>query len=197
MRASPESPRMFDQDWLDALSRTPWWTVPLVWGPITAALAALGARGTGPLAALGLFAAGWLVWSLTEYALHRTLFHWVPQTPWGPRMHFILHGVHHTWVFDRYRLVMPPAASLAVGLVFGSVFYTLLGPTWAPGAFAGFTFGYMLYDVTHYATHHLKLRWGWFQALKQHHMLHHHSPRHQDRKFGVSTRLWDRVFGTM
>lgn len=198
MRATPQSPRMFETEWIDRLSRTPWWTVPLVWLPLTTALvvAGLTVGGVGPLAAVACFAGGWLIWSLTEYALHRTLFHWTPATSWGPRLHFLLHGVHHDWVFDRYRLVMPPAASLIVGSVFGLGFWAVLGPTWFWSTFAGFTFGYMVYDVIHYATHHLKWKARWFQALKKHHLLHHHSPRHQDRKFGVSTTLWDHVFRT-
>ena len=198
MRATPDSPRMFDADWLDALSRTPWWTVPLLWVPISAGLFATAlTRGAQPLgAAAATFAAGYLVWTLTEYALHRTVFHWVPRASWGPRFHFILHGVHHDWVFDRLRLVMPPSVSVLLGLVFGAAFRLVLGPQHWWAAFSGFTAGYLVYDVTHYAVHHLKLRGPVFAALKRHHLLHHHSPAHRGRKFGVSTTLWDHIFRT-
>lgn len=197
MRASPESPRMFESDWLDLLSRTPWWTVPLIWIPVSALVFAWGLAAGAPvgwavLAALG----GWLIWTLTEYTLHRTAFHWIPDTPWGPRFHFLVHGVHHEWDRDRFRLVMPPAVSILLGSCFGVMFWLALGPVWGPASFSGFLFGYMVYDVVHYATHHLKLKHRWFLALKKHHLLHHHSPRHQDRKFGVSTTLWDHVFRT-
>ncbi len=198
MRESPQSPRMFETEWIDRLSRTPWWTVPLVWLPISLFLLVSGLQHDAvrlPAAAV-TFAGGWLVWSFAEYVLHRTLFHWKPKTSWGPRMHFLLHGVHHDWVFDQYRLVMPPAASILIGTAFGLMFRALLGPTWFLTTFAGFTFGYMVYDVVHYATHHLKLSNRWFLALKKHHLLHHHSPRHADRKFGVSSTLWDHVFRT-
>ncbi len=197
MRASPESPRMFESDWLDVFSRTPWWTVPLIWIPASVVVFGAGISAGAPvplaiLAALG----GWLIWTFTEYSLHRTVFHWIPDTPWGPRFHFLVHGVHHDWDRDRYRLVMPPAVSLLLGSLFGVMFRLALGPVWGWATFSGFLFGYMFYDVTHYATHHLKLKNPWFLALKKHHLLHHHSPRHQDRKFGVSTTLWDHIFRT-
>ena len=31
MRATPESPRMFDSDFADFFSRTPWFTVLIIW----------------------------------------------------------------------------------------------------------------------------------------------------------------------
>ena len=197
MRATAESPRMFESDFFDAFTRTPWWTVPLFWLPGSAAFAAAGVLvgGVSVGAAVALFIAGWFSWTLAEYWLHRTFFHWKPDTSWGPRMHFMVHGVHHDWVFDKYRLVMPPAVSLILcGLFFG-LWYALLG-SWSWTFMGGFIFGYLIYDMVHYATHHLKLKNSWFQALKKHHLLHHHSPKHKERKFGVSTQLWDVVFRT-
>jgi len=197
VRASPESPRMFESDFFDMFSRTPWWVVPLIYVPVSVVVFAFGVSNGAPVG-LGLLAAlgGWFSWTFTEYSLHRSAFHWIPDTSWGPRAHFLVHGVHHEWDRDRFRLVMPPAVSITLGIVFGLLFRLALGPQWGWVAFSGFLFGYMFYDVVHFATHHVKLKHSWFLALKKHHLLHHHSPKHQDRKFGVSTTLWDHVFGT-
>lgn len=202
MRATPESPRMFEADWLDGLSRTPWWVVPLLWIPLSAAFLAYGIWQY-PLAVLpsvGVFVAGWLAWTLTEYSLHRTFFHWIPDNDIGRRMHFIVHGVHHEWHQDPYRLVMPPSVSLLLGVLFYGLYSALFGLLGAPGLFfpfySGFLLGYMFYDVCHYALHHFKWKGRAFQALKKHHLLHHHSPKYKDRKYGVSTTLWDHVFRT-
>ncbi len=195
MQATPDSPRMFDSDWLDALSRTPWWTVPLMWLPVSAGCL-LVARDMPLPHALGAAAIGWFVWTLVEYSLHRWPFHWQPATSWGPRLHFLVHGVHHQWHRDRYRLVMPPAVSLLLCAVLGPLFRVALGGYWFWPFFAGFVFGYTVYDLSHYAFHHLKVKNPLFQRLKRHHLLHHHSPQHADRKFGVSTTLWDHVFRT-
>jgi sterol desaturase/sphingolipid hydroxylase (fatty acid hydroxylase superfamily) len=149
----------------------------------------------GLASSIGLFAAGVFVWSFTEYWLHRTLFHWVPNTSWGPRFHFLLHGVHHDWVNDRFRLVMPPAASLGLGVVFFAFWYAVLGPALVFPFYSGKVAGYLCYDMTHYYVHHGKVQSLWFKRLKAHHMNHHHNK--EGRKFGVSSTLWDHVFRTL
>ena len=198
LRASEISPRMFDNDLFDFFSRTPWWVVPLLWLPVAAGMLALGlVRGVPVPWALPEAVAGLVAWSLAEYVLHRTLFHWIPDTAWGPRFHFFVHGVHHQWVNDPYRLVMPPAASTALAVLFFGIFRLLLGPTWMWPLFAGFVVGYVIYDVSHYAIHHFKWQFKAFRKLKAHHMSHHHNKRYAALRFGVSSRFWDRVFGTM
>lgn len=194
--ATPTSPPMFKNRFVDAFSRVPWFVVPILYVPI---IAALFLYGVGRLAipvvpALGLFAAGWFVWTFTEYWLHRTLFHWTPATSWGPRFHFFLHGVHHEWVDDHLRLVMPPAASLGLGVVFFSFWYLLLGPLAFP-FFAGKIGGYLAYDMTHYYVHHGKPKSPYMKRLRAHHMNHHFNK--EGRKYGVSMTLWDHVFRTV
>src|SRR6476646_4097440 len=100
---------MFESDVIDVFSRIPAWVVPAIYVPMVLGLLGYGAFvgvGAGPLALQ--FAVGWFAWTLLEYWLHRTVFHWVPDAPWGEQFHFYLHGVHHKWFTDKYRLVMPP-----------------------------------------------------------------------------------------
>ena len=204
-RQSPaDSPRMFDNDLLDALSRVPWWVVPLIYVPGVVALLAWGlTAGMSAFALVGTFFAGNVVWTLMEYSLHRTLFHWVPDTSWGERFHFFVHGVHHRWYLDRYRLVMPPAASLSIGVVVLAVLQGLawaaspiVTAPWVPGFFAGIVFGYLVYDMIHYYVHHAKPTNRVMLALRAHHNKHHHNALYANKKFGVSSTLWDHVFGT-
>ncbi len=204
MRASPESPRMFESDLLDFFSRVPAIVVPLIYVPaILAALAWGWALGVSPgvLALQGF--AGLTTWTLMEYWLHRTLFHWIPTASWGERFHFYLHGVHHKWHQDRYRLVMPPAASIAIALVVFAVLTaasfvlaSVVDPSWTRATFAGIMAGYLIYDMAHYALHHIKPRTAIGQKLRHHHMAHHHNAAFKEKKFGVSTTLWDHIFGT-
>jgi len=203
-RATPDSPRMFESDVLDFFSRIPFWVVPLIYVPMVAAYLWWGSSaGVSAAWLVGQFAIGWVVWTLLEYWLHRTVFHWVPDTSWGEAFHFYLHGVHHTWFKDKLRLVMPPAASLLVAAVVNGVLYGLaavlapwLAPTWWMGVFAGIAFGYMVYDLTHYYIHHHKPLTWIGRSLRAHHNKHHHNPLYKDLKFGVSTTIWDHVFGT-
>jgi len=202
---------MFASPFVDAFSRVPWYAVPLVFVPIILALFGWGVTGLGIalVPALGLYAAGWFVWTLTEYWLHRTLFHWEPHTgarrfpsilakpkgSFGEDVHFILHGVHHEYVHDHYRLVMPPAASLFLGGIFFAMWYLLLGVLAFP-FMAGKVSGYLFYDMVHYYAHHGKPKSEWMKRLRQHHLVHHFKKNAANSKFGVSTTLWDHVFAT-
>ncbi len=202
-KATEESPRMFESDFLDAFTRIPWWVVPLIFAPIVTGLiyVAMAVQGVALAFVAVQFAAGFVVWTLAEYWLHRTLFHWTPDTWWGAKFHFILHGVHHDWFKDRYRLVMPPAVSLALAAVFFGSYWAiaqaaapLADPSWVYAFMAGKIVGYVNYDVTHYYIHHGKPSLSFYKKLRHHHNNHHHA--NPERKFGVSFTVWDRVFGT-
>ena len=114
-------------------TRTEWYVVPIVWGPIAAYLFLRSLfQFTGPLpsffdeVALPIdhllsitpdsivktmlcFFLGNFIWTLLEYTLHRFLFHIdevLPDTPAFLTLHFLMHGIHHYLPMDRY--VIPP-----------------------------------------------------------------------------------------
>jgi sterol desaturase/sphingolipid hydroxylase (fatty acid hydroxylase superfamily) len=192
---SRESPPMFDSQLVDRFSRTHWSVVPILFVPAALISFVLGVREVGLLSTLAVAPLGFLTWTLMEYWLHRKLFHWQPAGKLGERMHFILHGVHHKWPRDQYRLVMPPAVSVSLFWVFLLCWKLLFGRyMWSFQA--GFAVGYMFYDMSHYYMHHGHPRFEWFKKLRKHHMVHHSPKLEHEKKFGVSTTLWDHVFGT-
>ena len=65
---------------------------------------------------------GLFVWTITEYLLHRFIFHYQPNSKFGLRLHFIFHGVHHDYPKDAKRLVMPPSASIPLAILFYFLF---------------------------------------------------------------------------
>jgi dihydroceramide fatty acyl 2-hydroxylase len=192
-----ESPPMFESKFIDLFSRTHWSIVPVLFVPgmLVCFYFAVTRSGLGVPAALATFALGALSWTLTEYWLHRMLFHWQPAGAFGERMHFVLHGVHHKWPRDKYRLVMPPAVSISLFWLFLGLWTLLLGRH-AYAFHAGFTAGYLFYDLSHYYMHHGHPRSAWFRALRKHHLVHHSPKLEHEKKFGVSTTLWDHAFGT-
>lgn len=190
--------RMFDSDFLEKFSRIHPATPFVVWGPVVVfAVYRSAARGDlrGPAIA-GVFFAGLVAWTLAEYVLHRYVFHWYKDTPFGRRTHFLLHGVHHDFPNDKDRLVMPLLTSAPLAVIFYTLFYVVFGGArLADPFFGGFALGYLFYDGTHYAVHHFKQTSRVGKFLKRHHMLHHHADH--DGGFGVSSPLWDFVFRTM
>jgi dihydroceramide fatty acyl 2-hydroxylase len=188
---------MFESRLIDLFSRTHWSVVPIVFVPAILGCFYLGAArsGLGVGASAVIVALGVLAWTLAEYWLHRLLFHWEPEGAFGERMHFILHGVHHKWPRDKYRLVMPTAVSISLFWLFLGLWTLLLG-RYAFLFHGGFTAGYIFYDLSHYYMHHGRPRWAWLRNLRKHHMVHHSPNLEHEKKFGVSTTLWDHVFGT-
>jgi sterol desaturase/sphingolipid hydroxylase (fatty acid hydroxylase superfamily) len=196
IRESPDSPRMFQNDLVDLFSRTHPVIVPILFVPGAAVVFAYsGLRaGVGWVETSVLAVAGFVTWTFAEYWLHRLFFHWSPPGKWGERLHFLVHGVHHTWPRDKYRLVMPPAVSISLYFIFLGIFLLTIGPKYTWGFHAGFVVGYMFYDLTHYYLHHYNPRSDYGRRLKKNHMLHHF--KDHSRRFCVSNLVWDRLFGT-
>jgi dihydroceramide fatty acyl 2-hydroxylase len=190
------SPPLFKSRFLDFFSRIHPAVPALIYGPAIVALVVLGAReGLGGLEIVLLVLAGLLLWTLSEYWLHRKVFHWDPGHPIGHRLHFIIHGVHHDHPNDRMRLVMPPGASIPLAALFFGLFWLIFGLPTALPLFAGFLIGYLMYDYTHYYLHHVVPKSKLGKRLREQHMRHHF----QDHRygFGVSSPLWDAVFRTL
>jgi sterol desaturase/sphingolipid hydroxylase (fatty acid hydroxylase superfamily) len=187
---------MFESDLVDFFSRTHFSVVPILYLPASAWLLWKSAvsEGLGWGVTLGLAVAAFGLWTLIEYWLHRSFFHWEPGGKWGERMHFWVHGVHHKWPKDRFRLVMPPAVSIALFWLFLGVEYLLLGGAYVWGFHAGMVLGYTYYDLTHYYLHHAHPKTKYGKELKRNHMLHHF--RDNGARYGVSWMIWDYVFGT-
>ncbi len=189
------SPPLFESRFLDFFSRVHPAIPGIIFVPVVVIAAWAGFDGGyNALQVGGLFLSGLLIWTLSEYWLHRLVFHWEPDHPIGSRLHFIMHGVHHEHPNDPLRLVMPPAVSIPLAALFLGLFVLIFGTPAAYPAFAGFIAGYLTYDYTHYHLHHHVPRTAAGKQLREQHMRHHF----QDHRYGygVSSPLWDFVFRT-
>jgi sterol desaturase/sphingolipid hydroxylase (fatty acid hydroxylase superfamily) len=188
------SPPMFDSRVLDALSRVHPAVPILIFVPAIALMMAWALSQVGVLAAVLLAVAGYAMWTLFEYWLHRLVFHFEPEQGLGARMHWIIHGVHHDHPNDPLRLVMPPAVSVPLGAAVFGVLYLIFGSRYSPALGAGFFTGYLMYDLTHYYLHHFRPRGRLGRVLRERHMRHHFQD--ETRGFGISAPYWDDIFGT-
>ncbi len=195
--------RLFKSDFLEFFTHIHPAVVLLLFVPVVVFFMAQALTGSGPGASvtqiLGAYAAGIFIWTLSEYVLHRYVFHYEPTQPWLQRVWYLIHGVHHEQPQCKTRLVMPPVLSVPLALLFYGLFRLVVGtvlgmPRISGPAFAGFLTGYLCYDMVHYAEHHLSMRWGLLKYLKRYHLRHHF--KNPDHGFGVSSPIWDVVFRT-
>lgn len=186
--------RMFKADWMEALSKVHFSVPLIIYIPVILyflyqAVFVVDASWQVLLMSL---AGGLFFWTFTEYALHRFVFHFEPQSEWGRKLHFIFHGVHHDYPNDALRLVMPPSVSIPLATAFYFLFVWALPAAYVPGFFASFMTGYLFYDISHYALHHANFKNAFWKKLKNHHMRHHYAD--PSKGYGVSSALWDKIF---
>lgn len=188
------SPPMFESKLLDFFSRVhP--SVPIViFVPAIAIMAIWSLSKISILGTIGLFAGGYLLWTLFEYWLHRIVFHFEPTDGIGARLHWIIHGVHHDHPNDPMRLVMPPAVSVPLAAGIFGLMWLIAGYDLAPGLGAGFFAGYLVYDMLHYWLHHFVPSTRLGKTLRERHMRHHFQD--ETKGFGISAPYWDEVFRT-
>ena len=188
------SPPMFENQLLDRLSRVHPAVPVIIFVPAITVLAVLGFQEMAVGPALLWAAGGYGFWTLSEYWIHRAIFHFEPEEGLGARFHWIIHGVHHDHPNDPLRLVMPPSVSVPLSSLFVLGFWAVLG---FPVAFmfgAGFLAGYLAYDMTHYALHHHTPTSALGKRLRELHMRHHFQDH--TKGFGISAPYWDKVFRT-
>lgn len=187
--------QLFNNSYLEMLTKTH----PLViWGMYLPASVGLLYHASSLSYGLGtifaLFCTGMFFWTLFEYVMHRFAFHYVAESERARKFIYIMHGNHHHFPRDRERLFMPPVPSLILASVLFFLQYLLLGKA-AFMFFPGFIIGYLMYGTMHYAIHAWNPPTKWLKPLWRNHHLHHY--KDDGRGYGVSTTLWDRVFGTM
>ena len=186
--------RLFKSDFFEWFSKVHPTTPFVLYVPVIIAAISLAlTKGhQSVVSLLGMFLCGIIIWTVSEYLLHRFVFHYVARSRWGKRMEYIIHGVHHDDPHDPLRLVMPPAISICFALFAYGVGFALFGYD-SLGFISGWTLGYLYYDFTHYVIHR---RHGFrgFGFQRRNHLIHHF--KDPTRCYGVTSSFWDHVFGT-
>jgi sterol desaturase/sphingolipid hydroxylase (fatty acid hydroxylase superfamily) len=137
---------------------------------------------------------GLLLFTLVEYLIHRFVYHSGEDYLDDKNWQYKAHGVHHSFPREKDLLAMPlPLALVASGILF-LLFYALMSSL-VFFFFPGFLLGYAGYLFIHYKVHTRKPPKNLLRYLWIHHHIHHHIQ--DDKAFGVSSPLWDFVFGTM
>lgn len=195
----PPDAVMFDSRYLEFFTKTPWYAIPIIWIPFVVykLYCAYFVEYLALSQILICFVIGIFLWTLMEYCLHRFVFHLdenLPNSSYAFLLHYLLHGIHHAFPMDRFRLVFPPAAAIPLVMLFNRLFIFLFDD-FASAFFAGAMAGYIGYDLTHYFIHHINPPFDYHKFLKKYHVMHHYKDPHLG--YGVSNHFWDVVFGTL
>ena len=188
--------RIMQNNFLEGLTKTPIWLPLLIFYTISVSIFSytIYKNSFNIFLSLIIYVVGFFAFTLLEYFGHRFVFHMHPDTEKKKRIQYMFHGVHHDYPRDKDRLAMPVFVSLLLSLVFLTIFYLIrqkLGIIF----WTGFIAGYATYLFAHYAIHRFKPPRNFLKNIWIHHNVHHYAaPNHA---FGVTTLLWDRIFGTM
>jgi len=162
-------------------------------------LAAFAVRSSHALRALAFSVPAVPAWTLVEYISHRYMMH--RAFPKGPSLrsrilHYLFdasHADHHARPWDGFyingHVDTLIVFSVAAPLSFLAPPYTL------SVSVAMFFFCYTIEEWLHHAMHFWNFNWGYLQYVRRRH-LYHHSHHGHGVAYGITSGIWDTVFGT-
>ena len=163
--------------WNQTACLVPTITVAIYFGELTfatsLAIALLAISTSKSSITIGLFCCGVVAFTLAEYIGHRFVLHAIAP---------VRHRIHHAHPREAIDKIF-----WQIWLSFG-VLYVIAGGAVLAGALVA----YAWYLFVHYSAHHNPAIVP--ASLLKHHRDHH---RFASRNYGVTTKLWDRIFGTM
>lgn len=141
-----------------------------------------------------LFFVGMVAFTWVEYNAHRYLFHMSTYTKIREKFQYTIHGVHHEFPKDKDRLAMPPLLSVIISTILLLLFRLIMGD-YVFAFLPGFLTGYAMYLSVHYMVHAFQPPNNFLKILWVNHGIHHYKDGLV--VFGVSSPLWDYIYGTM
>jgi 4-hydroxysphinganine ceramide fatty acyl 2-hydroxylase len=162
-------------------------------------LVGLGIRSGNALRVLVFSAVALALWTFVEYTSHRYLMH--RPFPRGARLgsrilHYLfdaLHADHHARPWDGY-FINGHLDTLIVSSVL--VPLSFLAPPYTASVVSVVFFTcYVAEEWVHHGLHFWNLDLAYFQYLRRRH-LYHHSRHGVGQAYGITSGIWDAVFGT-
>jgi sterol desaturase/sphingolipid hydroxylase (fatty acid hydroxylase superfamily) len=143
-----------------------------------------------PLLSIGLVS-----WSVFEYVMHRFIFHYDAQSRLGRKFLYHAHISHHDNPVGKGGLSSSLILGAPIGIAYWLGAWAMTG-SWAVASwlFIGLTAGFFSYKWVHFQCHHRRSRLRLLRYLRHYHLLHHYKT--PELRFGVTSPLFDLVFGT-
>jgi dihydroceramide fatty acyl 2-hydroxylase len=142
-----------------------------------------------------LLVIGLLSWGFIEYLLHRFIFHHDAHSELARQLIYQAHMAHHEDPLAPSKHLASMLLSAPIAVVYWLLCWAITQSVAAASfLFIGMSGGYFIYQWFHFYSHHRKSRIRIFRYLRQYHLLHHHQT--PDLRFGVTSPLFDLLFGT-
>jgi sterol desaturase/sphingolipid hydroxylase (fatty acid hydroxylase superfamily) len=143
---------------------------------------------------LALAATGLLAWTLMEWTVHRAM-HWRTRSPLISRFQQRAHLRHHGAPQDLPHAVLRLSGSVPLaGVCFTAALLGFRDLDRALLFQAGLLAGYLWYEAVHLLSHsHCRL--PGLGKLGRYHLRHHYETA--TRTYGVTSPIWDWLFGTL
>lgn len=190
------SKQLFENPILERLSRTHI-AIPLtIFFLYSSALLYWNVTNTSlsPGVSVFMFSAGLIAFTWVEYLVHRYLFHMSTYTKLREKIQYTMHGIHHEFPKEKDRLAMPPLLSISIATLLLFLLRLVLGD-FVFSFLPGFLVGYALYMAIHYMVHAYQPPKNFLRYLWINHSVHHY--KDGVGVYGVSSPLWDYIYGTM
>jgi Fatty acid hydroxylase superfamily. len=140
------------------------------------------------------FLGGIFIWMVAEYCFHRYAFH---NNNLSPRTYELLaynHAKHHQNPNTDKDLLLPLRLTMPVALFLFVAAWILISLPFATLLLFGMLAGLTFYEFVHYQAHNKFYNVWPFKFLTVRHLRHHFE--HENRYFGVTSDIIDRIMGT-
>jgi sterol desaturase/sphingolipid hydroxylase (fatty acid hydroxylase superfamily) len=142
------------------------------------------------LAGAALVAVGMALWTFGEYLMHRFAMHAMRGKGMASREH-LRHHAERDSVLESWYFAWTGVITVGIALAINAAW--LLGPVGVCLG-AGWVAGYGFYDWIHWRAHRRPVAHPYERWVRRHHFHHHFG--HPTANHGVTTPVWDLVFGT-
>src|SRR5438046_9596483 len=105
------------------------------------------------------------------------------------------HWARHVSPPGRTKVVVRACSGLVISAILFTVLLAISGSAFsAAGVITGIWTGFLYYEAVHYRVHFSLSESGFIARQRRRHFYHHFA--NNKRSFGVTSPLWDYVFGT-
>jgi hypothetical protein len=127
----------------------------------------------GPVFAV-FFVGGILLWMFMAYVWLQTVLHFKRTSVVIRGIYNLIHGMHHRHPEDDRRVMISPFVSIPLAVATYYLLATVVPDNYLYALYPGLLTGYLVYDMGHYALHHIETNNARWELRRKQHFLQAH-----------------------